>query len=136
MTTTWLHHCHNMTETWLQQYHNMNTTWLQHSPTWPQHDHNMTTTFHKTTTTYNHNDLIFSYQRSLCLFNLFLAYDTPSYIFGVVFCCCIGVFPVVLVTSICFHRIFVKLNQRMQALQETAPAEFIPEYKTLSIYYF
>lgn len=47
-----------------------------------------------------------------------VAYDLNSYLFGTIFCCCIGVFPVVLATMFFFKQIFAKIKQTTQLLDE------------------
>lgn len=46
------------------------------------------------------------------------AYDRDSYMFGVVFCCCIGVLPAVVATAFFFVKMFMRLRVMAAELQE------------------
>ena len=52
------------------------------------------------------------------LFDMLAAYDEHSYYYGSIFCCVIGVFPVVILTFFCFQRMFAKLNRNLHIIQE------------------
>lgn len=46
------------------------------------------------------------------------AYDQESYLFGVIFCCCIGVLPVVIATTLFFIKMFSKLKSMTAGLED------------------